>query len=111
MIDAYRLVPAAFPDMTRPSEALLAHRADILRIVAANRAANARLFGSVLHGDDSDESDIDILVDALPGATLLDLGAIQVELEDLLGVSVDVVTPQDLPPKFRLEVLREATSL
>lgn len=99
------------PDMTRPSEALLAHRQDILRIVTTNRAANARVFGSVLHGDDSDESDLDLLVDALPGATLLDLGAIQVELEDLLGVSVDVVTPQDLPPKFRRDVLDEARSL
>jgi uncharacterized protein len=97
--------------MTRPSKALLAHRHDILRIVATNRAANARVFGSVLHGDDSDESDLDLLVDALPGATLLDLGAIQVELEDLLGVSVDVVTPKDLPPKFRREVLEEALAL
>jgi predicted nucleotidyltransferase len=97
--------------MTRPSSALLAHRADILRIVAANRAANARVFGSVLHGDDGDESDLDILVDALPGATLLDLGAIQVELEDLLGVSVDVVTPQDLPPKFRRAVIDEARAV
>lgn len=97
--------------MTRPSAALLAHRNDILRIVAANRAANARIFGSVLHGDDGEESDLDILVDALPGATLLDLGAIQVELEDLLGVSVDVVTPQDLPPKFGREVLDEARAV
>ncbi|AET88269.1 nucleotidyltransferase [Burkholderia sp. SFA1] len=94
--------------MSRPSAALYAHRDDILRIVAANRAANARVFGSVLHGDDDDESDLDILVDPLPGATLLDLGAIQVELEDLLGVSVDVVTPQDLPAAFRGEVLDEA---
>lgn len=94
--------------MTRPSAALLAHRDDILRIVTANRAVNARVFGSVLHGDDSDESDLDILVDPLPGATLLDLGAIQVELEELLGISVDVVTPEDLPPKFRGEVLDEA---
>lgn len=53
-------------DMTRPSAALLAHRADILRIVATNCAANARVFGSVLHGDDSEENDLDILVDALP---------------------------------------------
>ena len=97
--------------MTRAFAALLAHRDDIRRIVAANRAANARVFGSVLHGDDSDDSDLDILVDALPGATLFDLGAIQVELEDLLGVSVDVVTPQDLSPKFRGEVLDEARAV
>ncbi|SAK44969.1 DNA polymerase beta subunit [Caballeronia fortuita] len=97
--------------MTKPSAVLLAHREDIRRIVEANRAANARVFGSVLHGDDDDTSDLDLLVDALPGATLLDLGAIQVELEGLLGISVDVVTPQDLPSKFRYEVLGEARAL
>ncbi len=97
--------------MTRPSAALTAHRDEIRQIVAANHAANARVFGSALHGDDGDNSDLDILVDALPGATLLDLGAIQVELEDLLGVPVDVVTPQDLSPKFRIAVLREARAI
>jgi uncharacterized protein len=97
--------------MTKPSNALRAHRDDIRRIVAANHAANARVFGSTLHGDDDDNSDLDILVDALPGATLFDLGAIQVELEELLGVPVDVVTPHDLSPKFRLEVLNEARAV
>ncbi|TKC92392.1 nucleotidyltransferase [Trinickia terrae] len=94
--------------MTKPSAALQAHRADIRRIVAANHAVNARVFGSVARGEDHDDSDLDVLVDALPGATLLDLGAIQVELEEILGVSVDVLTPQDLPQKFRGEVLAEA---
>jgi predicted nucleotidyltransferase len=97
--------------MTRPSAVLQAHRADIRRIVAANRAANARVFGSVVRGEDDDSSDLDVLVDALPGATLLDLGAIQVELEEILGVSVDVLTPQDLPSKFRQEVLAEAVTV
>ena len=76
--------------MTKPSAALQAHRADIRRIVAANHAANARVFGSVIRGEDDDTSDLDVLVDALPGATLLDLGAIQVEFEEVQGVSVDV---------------------
>jgi predicted nucleotidyltransferase len=97
--------------MTKPSVALQAHRADIRRIVAANRAANARVFGSVIRGEDDDTSDLDVLVDVLPGATLLDLGAIQVELEEVLGVSVDVLTPQDLPGKFRQEVLAEAVNV
>jgi predicted nucleotidyltransferase len=48
------------------------------------------------------------LVDALPGATLFDLGGLQVELEALLGIHVDVLTPGDLPPKFRAKVLAEA---
>ena len=72
------------------------------------RTANPRVFGSVLHGTDQDGSDIDLLVDALPGATLFDLGGLQDELESLLGIHVDVVTPTDLPPKFRAKVLAEA---
>ncbi|OYW18297.1 MAG: nucleotidyltransferase [Burkholderiales bacterium 12-64-5] len=66
------------------------------------------MFGSVLHGADQDGSDLDLLVDALPGATLFDLGGLQVELEALLGVRVDVLTPGDLPAKFRQQVLTEA---
>ena len=73
-----------------------------------HRAANPRVFGSVLHGTDRDGSDLDLLVDALPGATLFDLGGLQIELERLLGVPVDVVTPDDLPLKFRHQVLTEA---
>ena len=69
---------------------------------------NPRVFGSVLRGEDSSDSDLDLLVDALPGATLLDLGAVQIELEELLGVSVDVLTPGDLPAKFRDQILKEA---
>lgn len=70
--------------------------------------ANPRVFGSVLHSDDQDGSDLDLLVDTLPGATLFDLGGLQVELEELLGVPVDLLTPGDLPLKFRDQVLAEA---
>lgn len=84
------------------------HRSAILALTERHRAANPRLFGSVLHRSASPESDIDILVDALPGATLFDLGGLQVELEDLLGTPVDLLTPQDLPPHFRDTVLAEA---
>jgi uncharacterized protein len=73
-----------------------------------HRAINPRLFGSVLHGRATTESDIDILVDALPGATLFDLGGLQVELEALFGVPVDLLTPADLPMRFRESVLAEA---
>jgi len=72
------------------------------------RVTNPRVFGSVLHGTDRDGSDLDLLVDALPGATLFDLGGLQDELESLLGVHVDLLTPADLPPKFRARVLAEA---
>lgn len=69
----------------KPSEALRSHRHDIRRIVESHRARNARTFGSVLRGDDTEDSDLDVLVDPLPGATLLDMGAIQIELEEVLG--------------------------
>ncbi|MDE1922535.1 MAG: nucleotidyltransferase family protein [Gammaproteobacteria bacterium] len=72
------------------------------------RSTNPRVFGSVLHGTDEEGSDLDLLVDALPGATLFDLGGLQVELESLLGVHVDLLTPADLPPRIRAKVLAEA---
>ena len=80
----------------------------LLSMVGRFRAANPRVFGSVLHGTDRDGSDLDLLVDALPGATLLDLGDLEEELKSLLGVDVDLLTPGDLPPKFRAKVLAEA---
>jgi len=73
-----------------------------------NRATNPRIFGSVLRGQDHEGSDIDLLVDALPGATLFDLGGLQEELQSLLGLRVDVLTPGDLPVNFRSRVLAEA---
>lgn len=95
----------------RPSIALAAHRAAIRDMAGRFRAANPRVFGSVLRGEDRDGSDLDLLVDALPGATLFDLGGLQIELEEMLGVPIDLVTPGDLPPRFRSEVLREASPI
>lgn len=95
----------------KPSVALDLKRTAVLDAAGRYRAANPRIFGSVLHGTDQDGSDLDLLVDALPGATLFDFGGLQVELEDLLGVRVDVLTPSDLPPKFRDKVLAEARPL
>ncbi len=88
-----------------------ARRDIIQRIVAAHRASNARVFGSVLHGSDSEGSDLDLLVEPLPGATLFDLGAMQVELEEAIGVRVDLLTPGDLPAKVRTRVLEEAVPI
>ena len=92
----------------RPSEVLRQNRDFIRGVAMLHRTENLRVFGSVLHGDDTEASDLDLLVDPLPGATLLDLGAIQIELEESLGISVDVLTPGDLPKKFRNQVLSEA---
>jgi predicted nucleotidyltransferase len=73
-----------------------------------NRARNPRVFGFVLHGTDTDRSDLDVLVDPLPGTTLFDLGGLQVELQEL---PVDLLTPGDLPPRSRERVLREAVAV
>jgi uncharacterized protein len=72
------------------------------------RPSDALQFGSVLRGDDTDGSDLDILIDPTPETTLMDVAAIQVELQHLLGVSVDVLTPRALPDSFRSRVLSEA---
>ncbi len=92
----------------RPSVVLDMKRSAVREAVNRFRTANLRVFGSVLHGTDRDGSDLDLLVDALPGATLLDLGGLQDDLESLLGVHVDLLTPSDLPPKLRAQVLAEA---
>lgn len=92
----------------KPSEALASNRTVIRHVVETHRARNARVFGSVLRGQDTDSSDLDILIDPTPETTLMDVAAIQVELQRLLGVSVDVLTPKALPDKFRSVVLAEA---
>jgi predicted nucleotidyltransferase len=93
---------------TRPSIALQNYRAQIRHVVLAHRATNARVFGSVLRGEDTEASDLDLLVDPTPETSLMDIGAIRHELKALLGVNVDVLTPKALPEAFRDQVLREA---
>jgi predicted nucleotidyltransferase len=92
----------------KPSEALASNRATIRQVVELHRARNARVFGSVLHGQDVDGSDLDLLVDPTPETTLMDVAYIQVKLQRLLGVPVDVLTPRALPDSFRNHVLSEA---
>ncbi len=92
----------------RPSEALQLHRKEIRQIVAQHHARNPRVFGSVLHGTDVDGSDLDLLIEPTPETTLMDIGAIRYELRELLGVSVDVLTPRALPNRFKERVLSEA---
>lgn len=92
----------------KPSTTLDTHRAAIRRIVEAHRARNARVFGSVLHGQDTEGSDLDILIDPTADTTLFDIGAIRHQLGQLLGVPVDVLTPNALPDSFRATVLAEA---
>lgn len=92
----------------RASEAFIYHRAEIRAIALRHRVQNVRVFGSVLRGDDTEESDLDLLVDPTKETTLFDIGAIRYELKELLGVSVDVLTPKALPDQFREAVLKEA---
>lgn len=95
----------------KPSLALQTNRAAIRMVVERHRACNARVFGSVVHGDDHEGSDLDILIDPTPSTTLMDVAKIQVELEKLLGVSVDVLTPKALPANFRGVLLAEAVAV
>ena len=92
----------------RPSIALQKNRAAIRSVVERHRARTARVFGSVLHGDDLEGSDLDILIDPTPETTMFDIGAIRHELLQLLGVPVDVLTPNALPESFRAQVIAEA---
>lgn len=92
----------------KPSVAFEQMRLDIRKIADRFPVSNPRVFGSVLPGDDTDGSDLDLLVDPLPEATWFDLGGPKGELEDLPGVPVDIRTPGGLPAKFRAVVVAEA---
>jgi predicted nucleotidyltransferase len=95
----------------RPSLALQLYRDRIREIALSHRVENVRVFGSALHGDDTDDSDLDILVDPTPETTLMDIGAIQVELTELLGIPVDVLTPRALPDTWRDKIIAQAIAL
>jgi len=95
----------------KPSVALQIHREQVRSIALSHRVLNIRVFGSVLHGDDTEESDLDLLVDPTPDTTLMDIGAIRFELRRLLGIPVDVLTPKALPASFRDRIIEEARPL
>jgi uncharacterized protein len=92
----------------KPSDTLKLHRDAVLKATKRLKVANPRVFGSVVRGTDTEGSDLDLLVDVLPGTTLFDLGGFQYEVQALLGVRVDVLTPRGLPVRFRDKVLSEA---
>jgi len=92
----------------RPSTALESQRQAIVQIVERHNALNPRVFGSVAHGTDGEDSDLDILIDPTPNTSLMDVAKIKVELEAILGVKVDVLTPNAIPDSFRHIVLAEA---
>lgn len=86
-------------------------REAILRIARRHGASNVRVFGSVSRGEARADSDIDFLVDLEHGRSLLDLGGLLMDLQELLGCRVDVATEKGLRPRIRERVLREALPL
>ena len=84
---------------------------EILRLAARHGAYNIRLFGSVARSEADSRSDVDLLVDLEPGRSLLDLGGLLMDMQELLGCPVDVVTEKGLRPRIRERVLQEAIPL
>ena len=78
---------------------------------ARHGGTHVRVFGSFARGDNRSDSDLDLLIDLQPGRSLLDLIAIKQDLEDLLGLKVDVVTERSLSPYMRETVFKEAVAL
>ena len=93
------------------NELLQEKREEILRTAARRGAYNVRIFGSVARGDADEKSDIDILVDLEPGRSLFDLGGLLMDLQELLGHDVDVVTERGLRERIRNRVINEAVAL
>lgn len=92
----------------KPAQALKIHREAVRRIVVTHNVRNPRVFGSAAHGQDTEASDFDLLIDPAPETSLFDVGPIRSELLQLLGVRVDVLTPKSLPEDFRAEVVSGA---
>ena len=92
----------------KPSVALQTYRDRIRLVVELHGASNPRVFGSVLRGEDTEGSDLGILVEPTSETTLMDIGAIHFELSELMNISIDVLTPRALPEKFRHLVEQEA---
>ncbi len=90
---------------------LKSRREEILSIAARHGARNVRIFGSVARGEDDDKSDIDLLVEFESGRSLLDHAGLWLELQDLLGCKVDVVSERGIKPRIRERVLRESVPL
>lgn len=95
----------------KPSEVINKHSKDILALALQYGLNNVRVFGSSLHGKDTLKSDLDLLVNAPTGTTLLDLIGLQQAIEDEFGIEVDVLTEKELPGSFREQVIAEARLL
>lgn len=92
----------------RPSQALATKREQVLALAAARGASRLRVFGSVARGQDGEGSDVDMLVDVPPGTSLLEIVGLQLDIEDALGVKVDLCTERELHPQLARQILAEA---
>lgn len=92
-------------------EFLKSKREEILRVAARHGACNIRVFGSVARGEAGPDSDVDLLVELEPGRSLFDLGGFLMDVQDLLGRKVDVVTEKGLHWYIRDRVLKEAVEI
>lgn len=97
--------------LLKRKELLSSKKNNILATAARYGAFNIRIFGSVARGDDDENSDIDFLVELEPGRSILDLGGLLIELQDLLGCPVDIVTENGLKERIRERVLNEVINL
>jgi hypothetical protein len=95
----------------KPSIALNRNRDALRALIAQFRVTNPRVFGSAARNEDLDGSDLDLLIDVLPGTTLFDLGDLHHKMEQLLGIRVDLRTPGDLPKQFRQRVIDDSKPL
>ena len=96
----------------RPSEALALHRDEVLAIIARYPVSNPRVFGSVARGEDTEASDVDILVEPEFGVTtFIHLIELEEELEKLLNIDVDVLTPGGFSPAMAMRVARDSRLL
>jgi excisionase family DNA binding protein len=117
MTPATATVPApavegsALSESERLRVCLRAHREEIIRIVALSKGLNVRVFGSVIRGDATEKSDIDLLIDAQPGMSLFDLSDIESRVEGIVGRKIDVVVGRSLRPEISERVLAEARTL
>jgi len=95
----------------KPSVALDLHREEIRRIIESHNGLNPRVFGSALHGEDDEGSDLDLLIDPGEGLGLLGIARMTLAIEEITKITVDVRTPGDLEEKFRAKVVAEARPL
>lgn len=95
----------------RPSQVLASKRSAVLALATASGASRVRVFGSAANGQDHEGSDLDLLVDLPVGTSLLRVVGLQLDIEDTLGVKVDLCTERELHPALRQRILAQARPL